>query len=219
MTHLVTEIVPACLVHAPDEARRAWDDIRDAEWVQIDCLDGQFVPDRSFFDANTWPVTGPSIELHLMCAHPLAVMQAWEHHPLFRRAIWHAEASVDHEALLEWCKNRRIHAGIALNPETSVDTIASLLPKIDSLLLMSVHPGWSGQTFLPTTFAKLEMIHTDYPALRIGIDGGVTEELIPRLEKLGASHLYVGSHIFSQPNTAPAKALHHLQQIAHHASV
>lgn len=219
MTHIVTEVIPAFLVQTAEEARTDWAEIQEAEWVQVDCLDGQFVPSRSFFDASAWPTVGPSIELHLMCVHPLAVMQTWEHHPLFRRAIWHAEAPVDHEALIEWCKTRRIHAGIALNPETSVDTIASLLPKIDSLLLMSVHPGWNGQAFLPTTFAKLQAIHTRYPDLRIGIDGGVTEELIPQLEKLGASHLYVGSHIFLQPNTAPAKALQHLQQIAQHTSV
>lgn len=214
MTHLVPEIIPALLVKTPEEARERWSQVLEAECVQIDCLDGHFVPNSSFFSPEDWPTHGPDIELHLMCQQPLAVMQAWEKHPLFRRAVWHAEAPVHHEELIAWCRKRNLECGIGLNPETEPERITGLAKDLDLLLLLSVHPGWSGQPFLTSTFAKITRVRAHFLDLAIGIDGGVTEALLPKLSELGASHFYLGSALFAA-ETSPQQTLQHLTHLAH----
>jgi ribulose-phosphate 3-epimerase len=149
-----------------------------------------------------------------MCEHPFQVMQDWEHHPLLSRVIWHTEAPVHHKELIAWCRQRELSCGIALNPETPLETIASFALQIDLILLLSVHPGWSGQPFIPTTIEKLRRTYEQYPYLSIGIDGGVNEDLIPLLSTMGATELYVGSDIFHAHRATPAQALRHLQMTA-----
>lgn len=213
MTH-VPDIIPAILALTKQEALDRWQSAVEVPWIQIDCLDGRFLPNTSFYQASEWPTQGPFIELHLMCEHPLEVLQQWEHHPLLKRAIWHQEAPVPHEQLIEWCRKRDLACGIALNPETSLSTIFSLTSKIDTLLLLGVHPGWSGQPFVPTTFEKLRLTRELYPDLEIGVDGGVNEERIPRLAELGADHLYTASALFSDTARTPAHAWQHLTHLA-----
>ncbi len=219
MTHLVPEIIPALLVATAEEAHARWQQVLEAECVQVDCLDGHFVPNTSYFSPETWPTQGPGIELHLMCQQPLAVMRAWEKHPLFRRAVWHAEAPVHHEELIAWCRERQLECGIALNPETGPERLAALAGGLDLVLLLSVHPGWSGQPFLPTTFAKITAVRARVPDLAIGVDGGVTEALIPKLTELGASHFYLGSALFAPKEGSTQQALRHLTHLVHAQSV
>ncbi len=213
MTH-VPDIIPAILAHTKQEAMDRWHSAIEVPWIQLDCLDGQFVPNTSFYEATNWPTQGPSIELHVMCAHPLEVMQQWEAHPLLRRVIWHQEALVHHEQLIEWCRKRDLACGIALNPETPLASIFPLVPKIDTLLVLGVHPGWSGQPFVPTTFDKLRAARDLSEDLEIGVDGGVSEERIPRLAELGADHLYTASALFDDTARTPAHAWQHLTHLA-----
>lgn len=211
MTH-VPNIIPALLVHGKEEALQAWNSILDAELVQIDCLDGNFVPNQSYYDAEFWPTGGPGVELHIMAQFPLGVMQAWRSHPLLRRVIWHIEAPASHFELISWCRNAGVECGIALNPETPLERIEPLNKDIDLLLLMSVKPGWSGQPFIPTTLEKLKTASARYPHLSIGIDGGVSEELLPVLAELGATDLYLGSRIFKNERT-PNEVLRALEKM------
>lgn len=212
MTHVPT-IIPALLAHGKEEALKAWSSISEADIVQIDCLDGAFVPNTSFYEAASWPTIGPKIELHIMALHPLEIMQAWKSHPRLTRVIWHIEAPVSHEALVVWCRDHGIGCGIALNPETPLERLDPYHEGIDLLLLLSVHPGWSGQPFIPTTLDKVRNAHTRYPLLQIGVDGGVSEELIPTLSELGATELYLGSRIFANQQT-PNEALKEVMEAA-----
>ncbi len=212
---VVPEIIPVILAQTEHEAFAHFASAGEAEWIQLDCLDGHFVPNTSFFDASTWPKEGPSIELHLLCQDPLFVMHAWQAHPLFARAVWHIEAPMHHEALIAWCRDHGIEAGLALSPETPLTRVMPFLSKIDTLLLLGVHPGWSGQPFLPTTLHKLEQAHALAPTLPIGIDGGITEALIPSLCERGVSIIYAASAVFRDARRTPADALQHLQRIAH----
>ncbi len=219
MSHLAPEIIPAMLVHSPQEARTAWSMVSDAEWVQLDCLDGSLAPNTSFFDARDWPTDGPMIELHIMTNRPRQIIEAWVDHPLCKRAVWHLEAHVDHEELIRWCHEHNLEAGIALNPDTPLAQAFSLFPQIDLLLLLGVQPGWSGQPFIPTVLDKLRAAHASEPSLRLGIDGGVTEERIPELVQAGVSHFYVGSRIFQHEHHTPAAALQQFTRLAHDASI
>lgn len=215
MMYHAPNIIPAILVHSEQDALTQWAQIVEAEIIQLDCLDGRFVPNNSFYDPTHWPKEGPKIELHVMCEHPLEVMQMWDAHPLLKRVIWHVEAPVSHKELIAWCRERELGCGIALNPETPLNLIASFALQIDLVLLLGVHPGWSGQPFIPTTLEKVRQTHDLYPFLSIGVDGGVSEDLIPLLSSLGATDLYVGSGIFGSRSGNPAEALHHLSQVAH----
>lgn len=215
MMYHAPNIIPAMLVHGEQDALAEWQQILEAEVIQLDCLDGRFVPNTSFYNPKYWPTEGPKIELHIMCEHPLEVMQLWEHHPLLKRVIWHCEAPVEHKELISWCRKRELSCGIALNPETPLERITSFALQIDLILLLAVHPGWSGQPFIPTTLEKVRRTHQQYPFLSIGVDGGVSEDLIPLLSSLGATDLYVGSGVFAAQNATPSQALHHLTQLAH----
>ena len=213
MTTFVPEAVPAILAGSREEALAKWAAVAEAPLVQVDCLDGSFVPNHSFHEAPSWPTAGPAIELHLMCSQPLRVMETWQAHPRLERIVWHVEAPADHHRLIAWCRQRGFACGLALNPETPLVTVARYAAAIDLLLLLSVHPGWSGQPFLPTTFAKLKDAHARWPELPIGLDGGLTEALLPELASLGASVFYLSSEVFGAER--PADALHRLQKIAH----
>lgn len=219
MSHIVPDIIPAILVHSEQEARDAWTNIADAEWVQLDCLNGSLVPNTSYFDPQSWPVDGPMIELHIMTEHPRQVIESWMDHPLCKRVVWHIEAHVDHEELLRWCHAQNLEAGIAINPDTSLGQVFSLFPQIDLLLLLGVQPGWSGQPFIPTVLDKIRAAHASEPTLSIGIDGGVTEERLPELVQAGVTHFYVGSQIFRHEHRTPADALQQFTRLAHDASI
>ena len=219
MSHVSPEIIPAMLVHSKQEARDAWTNVAEAEWIQLDCLDGSLVPNTSFFDVRDWPTDGPMIELHIMTNRPRQVIEAWVDHPLCKRAVWHLEAQVDHQELIRWCHEQNIEAGIALNPDTPLAQAFSLFSQIDLLLLLGVQPGWSGQPFIPTVLDKLRAAHASEPTLTLGIDGGVTEERIPELVQAGVSHFYVGSQIFQHEYRAPTDALQQFTRLAHDACI
>lgn len=219
MNHVVPEIIPAILAHSQAEAFQYDQAANEAEWIQVDCLDGHFLPNTSFYDPTSWPTQGPNIELHLMCENPQRVIEAWRAHPRCKRAVWHAELSIDHEQLLEWCASHELEAGIALNPETSLERVHSLVPRLDMLLFLGVHPGWSGQPFIPTVKEKIREAHALYPSLPLGVDGGVEADLIPELAELGITRFYTASRVFHQQHLSPREALHTLQHIAQTACI
>lgn len=219
MPHLAPEIIPAILAHSKEEALEYWHAAAEAEWVQLDCLDGRFATNTSYYSPIDWPTDGPLIELHLMCEQPREIIEMWLDHPLCKRVIWHKEAAIDHRELLRWCQAQHLEVGIALNPETSLSEVLSLCPELDTLLFLGVHPGWSGQPFIPTVKEKIRAAHTSFPALRLGVDGGVSEELIPDLIHLGVTQFYAASTIFKDARRTPTQALQHLQQSAHDASI
>lgn len=219
MNHIAPEIIPAILAHTKEEALNHWNAALEAEWIQLDCMDGRFVANTSYYSPLQWPNEGPLIELHLMCERPRDVIASWIGHPLFKRAIWHIEASVDHRDLLRWCRANGLEAGVALNPETPLADAFSLFPDLDTLLFLGVHPGWSGQPFIPTVKDKIRAARASEPTLHLGVDGGVNEDLIPELVKLGVTQFYVASTIFKDAHRTPAQALRHLQQSVHDASI
>ena len=112
-----------------------------------------------------------------------------------------------------------MEAGVGLNPETPIDEIHHIMPHVDEVLVMGVHPGASGQGFGDeqhgisgeAIMAKITRIHERYPDLQIGIDGGVNEEQAPEMIQAGATRLSAASAIFNDPD--PVEALGKLQKI------
>ncbi|KKW35968.1 MAG: hypothetical protein UY81_C0035G0007 [Candidatus Giovannonibacteria bacterium GW2011_GWA2_53_7] len=217
----MNEIIPAILVESEAEFERRLRLVEhDVTTVQVDVLDGTKFGHVSYHDARAIGSmkTNVAFELHLMVENPLAVVEAWkEHVPTLTRAIFHAELDRSHEPIIHRLKDMKLEIGMALNPETPVNEAHHDLESLDELLLMSVHPGASGQGLgdpqhgigSDEIFAKIASIHAKYPNLLLGCDGGVDPATISRFKTSGITRFYVGSAIFNASN--PLEALHTLQ--------
>lgn len=206
------EILPAILAANAETAAKRMEAIgASTRWIQLDVADGTLAPNTSWHDARifrAWRVK-PNVELHLMVQDPAAVIQRWKPVPNFKRALWHIEASVNHEALIASCHRRGLACGLALLPETPVASLVPYLRKIDAVLILGVHPGFSGQALLRPTLKKIDELRRLAPRLPIEFDGGVNARNAISLAKRGVSRLAMASAIFEAKN--PATFLKRLQ--------
>ncbi len=165
-------------------------------WVQIDIMDGKFVPARSVSVRVVSKIRTPlHLELHLMVTHPEEILdQILKTHA--GRVIVHAGSSSNLHGLFDALKQAKIKGAIALNPENPVAMIKPYLTKIDSVLLLSVQPGSYGAKFLPSVYGKIRAIRKMDRHLPVAIDGGVSLENAVKLIRAGADRLSVGSRIF-----------------------
>ncbi|MDO8648662.1 MAG: ribulose-phosphate 3-epimerase [Candidatus Peregrinibacteria bacterium] len=201
---ITPSILAADLGHLQEEI----DSVADhADWIQIDVMDGHFVPNLSFGA----PVikclkTKLPIDVHLMVTNPAdridEFLAAGAKHITF-----HAEAVEDtksRKALLEAIRKGGATAGIALNPETPVNVIDDVVADVDLVLIMSVHPGFSGQKFLPDVLEKVRALRSQFPKLMIQMDGGIDATTAKQCRDAGANNLVAGNAIFSSADRAAA---------------
>lgn len=195
------------------------------EMVQLDIMDGQFVPHKTYAEPAALAGSKLGLELHLMVEDPETYIKGWSTltpalSPLGRgrvvRVIVHAEIKKSLEFLIKKIKDHGWEAGLALNPETSWQEIDELIPELDTVLIMTVHPGKSGQPFEEAVpehhlLSKISELHRAHPGLIISVDGGVNEKTLPFLIEAGARRFAVGSGIWNQPD--PLTALQRLQKI------
>ena len=177
-----------------------------ADYFHLDIMDGHFVPNISF---GPWvakimkSITDVPLDAHLMITNPR------EYIPKFIDAgvelIYpHIEASYDVYRTVQLILDHGARAGITLNPATSVQAVEGVIDLIDSVLIMSVCPGFGGQKFIPSTMKKISDLRTLLdelkPSVRIAVDGGVTVENVGDLRKAGADFFISGSGIFKAPD-------------------
>lgn len=211
------ELIPAILV--PDTLRfqEALSILEGhVKEAQIDIMDGRFVPETTFGDAGQIRSLQTSIqyELHLMVLDPEPLLVEWRDISNVKRVIIHAEIAAPLAPLIEKIKAAGWEAGVALNPETPWQHIDELIPLLDTVLVMTVHPGKSGQPFAEAVTSyhllnKIFELHEAHPGLTISVDGGVNAETIPLLLEAGATRLVVGSALWKSKN--PLAALKKLQ--------
>lgn len=175
-------------------------------WVHWDVMDGRFVPNITFGQhviKQLRPASSLFFDVHLMIEEPERYLED------FRDAgadmlVVHAEATRHLQRCLAEIRRLGMKAGVALNPATPLQVLDHVFEDLDMVLIMSVNPGFGGQKFLPSTYAKIEALHERLEAqswldCRIQVDGGVDPENTGALTRAGADVLVSGSAFFSHP--------------------
>lgn len=191
------KVVPSVLAEDIDDFVRRMSQAQDfTEYVQIDLMDGVFVDTTSFPPEliNTL-TTSLSFEMHLMVVDPADVVNKI-HHPGLRKIIFHFESRVNHQDLANEIKRRGLSAGLAVRPETTLETIRQTTVHFDTLLFLTVYPGRYGGAFLPETVIKVSQARKTFPQKTIGVDGGVSTDNIGIFYDVGVDYVCVGSRIF-----------------------
>ena len=133
-----------------------------------------------------------------------------------QKVVFHYEAASSPPEIISLVRNLGLEVGLAINPETPVSAILPLAGKVDSVLFLTVHPGFYGSKFIPEVLDKVVEFHNAQPDVEIGIDGGIKEGNITQIARTGVDVIYVGSAIFLQPQ--PGESYRHLLALAEEGS-
>jgi len=192
-------IVPAILTSSPEEFLAF---LKKAEEFsphnQIDITDGKFVPSLSIniaqLESLNYQVKS-FIEAHLMVEEPLSWLKPFYEFGA-KRIIFHFEIRKDKEEIIREIRKSGLEAGLAINPSTQVKEFSYLVDKVDTILFMSVEPGFYGSKFIPNTLDKIREFKKFWPDKPIGIDGGINLSNLKEVASLGVDFICVGSAIF-----------------------
>ena len=192
-----------------------------ADLLHVDVMDGHFVPNLTIGPPVVESLrkhTDLYFDVHLMMTNPGDYLEA------FRRAgadgcSVHVEVD-DTDELIDQMRRLGVDVGLAVNPETPFDAFARWLDRIDLILLMTVHPGFGGQSFMPEVLPKIRRTRDEIDrrglAVAIEVDGGIDVQTAPLAAEAGATVFVVGSAIFGEPD--PAAAAHAIRHAADRAA-
>lgn len=190
----------------------------EAGWIHLDIMDGVFVPNISYgmpIVAQIKKIARKPLDVHLMIVQPERYIEDFHKAGADILTI-HLEASTHLHRSLQQIKSLGMKAGVALNPHSPVSLLEDVIQDIDVVLIMSVNPGFGGQSFIPQSLEKVKklrhLITESRSSTLIEIDGGVNLETGQQLISAGADALVAGSFVFkSKDPAATIKELHELK--------
>lgn len=207
-------ILSADFVNFESELQR----IENADLIHVDVMDNHFVPNLTFglpMVARLQEVTPRPLDVHLMIDDPDRWAPGYAETGAYS-VTFHAEAARDAVALARRLRQIGARAGIALKPGTAVDDYLELLPEFDQVLVMTVEPGFGGQSFMESTMPKLRALRAavDRTGLNVWlqVDGGIAADTIEIAAEAGADTFVAGSAVFGAAD--PARAIASLRDVA-----
>jgi ribulose-phosphate 3-epimerase len=218
---IAPSILAANLAQLGDEVRKV--ERGGATVIHVDVMDGHFVPNISIgvpVVESLRKATQLPLDVHLMIERPEEYVVAFARAGA-NRILIHQEATVHLDRALHFVREQGVEAGAVINPATPVAMLGEVLDKLDTVLVMSVNPGFGGQQFIPGAFGKirqLKELRKRYNLrFRIEVDGGVGPENIAELATAGVETFVAGTSIFHTPD--PAVAVEQLLHLARGASL
>lgn len=177
-----------------------------ADWIHVDVMDGKFVPNISFGQPvieQLKKIAKKPLDVHLMIVEPERYIDSFKNCGADILSV-HFEASIHLHRTITAIKSVGMKAGVVLNPHTSVLLLDDIINEVDLVLVMSVNPGFGGQTFIQNSYSRIsrlkELILQKSSKALIEVDGGVTLENAARLIRSGVDVLVAGNSIFSSEN-------------------
>ena len=177
-----------------------------ADRIQVDVMDGHFVPNLTFGPGvveAVRSVTDLPIEAHLMVQHPDLFIQSFARAGATFIQV-QVEATSSLYRIVQRIKDLNVKAGVAINPATSVEALREIVPYVDMINVMTVEPGFGGQKFIPHSPEKIRRLRAFAPDIEIEVDGGIDAETAPLVVAAGATVLVAGNAVFAHPGGVAA---------------
>jgi ribulose-phosphate 3-epimerase len=209
---------------------RLGEQIREAEtggadWIHVDVMDGHFVPNLTIgplIAAAAKRATALPIDVHLMIEQPERYLEAFAGAGADYLTV-HVETSPHLHRTVQRIRELGVRPGVSLNPGTPAEALSEILPFVDLVLVMSVNPGFGGQSYIPTSTAKIARLRAMLDARGLGhveleVDGGVAPETVREVVRAGASVVVAGSAVYND-RASVAENLRRLHEaaVAEHA--
>ena len=197
-------------------------EVGGADWIHVDVMDGHFVPNITIGPLVVRairPVTSLPLDVHLMIENPERYLADFAQAGADCLTV-HVEICPHLHRTVQQIKELGVKAGVTLNPATPLSTLEEILPDVDLVLIMSVNPGYGGQSYIPSSTAKVAKLRQMLDAIgsraELEIDGGVNTDTIAEIVAAGATMLVAGSAVFNQ-RASIAENIRQLRQAADRA--
>lgn len=211
MTIIAPSILSADFARLGEEIKAA--ELAGGDWIHVDVMDGHFVPNLTFGPPVISAVrsaTSLPFDVHLMIERPELSLHDYMAAGADRITV-HAEACIHLHRTVHAIKEKGLPAGVAINPATPVSVLEPIIHDLDLVLIMTVNPGFGGQSFIPYSLVKLRQVKTmleerGLNGVHVQVDGGVNRDTAGAVIQAGADVLVAGNAVFGEKNRAAAIA-------------